>query len=85
MYKHSFILLPVAATAICQPAYATVYLSIEQAQALMFPQQSLTALRINPSAADIATLERESGVHYYPGADQYKVQAILVGGTSFSL
>jgi len=25
------------------------------------------------------------GVHYYPGADQYKVQAILVGGTSFSL
>jgi hypothetical protein len=25
------------------------------------------------------------GIHYYPNADQYKVQPILVGGTSFSL
>jgi Na+-translocating ferredoxin:NAD+ oxidoreductase RnfG subunit len=67
LYKHSLILLPVAAAAICQTAYATVYLSIEQAQALMFPQQTLTAISINPSAANIASIQRESGVRYYPG------------------
>jgi Na+-transporting NADH:ubiquinone oxidoreductase subunit C len=67
LHKYPFISLPLVAIAICQPAYATVYLSVEQAQALMFPQQSLTAIVINPSAADIAAIERASGTRYYPG------------------
>lgn len=37
-----FLLVPAAALTISMPAYATVYLSVEQAQALMFPGETLT-------------------------------------------
>jgi len=40
--KARFFLLPVAAVTISVPAQATVYLSVEQAQALMFPGAALT-------------------------------------------
>ncbi len=41
--KARLYLLPAAALTIFMPAHATVYLTVEQAQALMFPGQSLTA------------------------------------------
>src|SRR5258708_2007135 len=40
---HRFLLLPAAALLISVPAHATIYLSIEQAQALMFPGATFTA------------------------------------------
>jgi Na+-translocating ferredoxin:NAD+ oxidoreductase RnfG subunit len=61
-------MLPLAALAVCQPAQALVYMSVEQAQQLMFRGQSLTALPVILSAADIGAIERDSGVKVYPGA-----------------
>jgi|SRR5579859_3270166 len=62
------VFLPVAALAAGQPAQAMVYLSIEQAQELMFPGQALTPVPLALSAADIAAVERESGTRYFAGA-----------------
>ncbi len=39
-----FLLVPVAAVCIVQPAQATVYMSVEQAQALMFPGATFAAV-----------------------------------------
>ncbi len=41
--RHSFYLIPAAALVVSVPAQATVYLTVEQAQALMFPGASFTA------------------------------------------
>jgi Na+-translocating ferredoxin:NAD+ oxidoreductase RnfG subunit len=62
------VLLPLAAAAVCQPVQATTYLSIEQAQQLLFADQTLAPIPLALSADQIATIERESGTHYYPGA-----------------
>jgi len=62
------VFLPVAVLAAGQPAQAMVYLSIEQAQELMFPGQTLTPVPLVLSAADIATVERETGTRYFAGA-----------------
>ena len=59
--------IPLAAAAVCAPAQALVYLSVEQAQQLMFKGQSLTPLPLVLSAADIAAIERDSGVKVYAG------------------
>lgn len=60
--------LPVAALAAAQPAQAIVYLSIPQAQQLMFPGQTLLAAPLQLSADDIAAVERTTGTRYLPGA-----------------
>jgi hypothetical protein len=59
--------LPIAAVAICAPAQALIYLSVDQAQQLMFPGKTLSALPVALSAADIAAIERDSGVRVFPG------------------
>lgn len=56
-----------AAVAVCAPAHALVYLSVEQAQQLMFPGQSLTALPLPMSAEQRSAVEKDSGVKVYPG------------------
>ncbi len=61
------VMLPLAAAVVCQPAYALVYMSVEQAQQLMFGARTLTALPLVLSDADIAAIERDSGVKVYPG------------------
>jgi Na+-translocating ferredoxin:NAD+ oxidoreductase RnfG subunit len=61
------VLVPVAVVAACAPAHALVYMSVEQAQQLMFKDQQLTALPVTLSAADIAAIERDSGVKVYAG------------------
>src|SRR5579862_6031903 len=60
--------LPLAAVTICQPAYALVYMSVEEARQLMFHDQTLTQLPLALSAADIAAIERDCGVKVYAGA-----------------
>jgi hypothetical protein len=62
------VLLPVAACAVVQPAQAMVYLTVGQAQALMFPGQELVPVSLLLSAQDIAAVERDSGTRYLPGA-----------------
>ena len=59
---------PVTVAALCQPAYGTVYMSIEQAQRLMFGQQELTPIPLNLTRAEIATVEKQTATRYYPGA-----------------
>lgn len=61
------ILLPMAAAAVCQPVQATTYLSLEQAQQVLFADQMLTPVPLLLSAEQILSIERESGTHYYPG------------------
>jgi hypothetical protein len=60
--------MPLAAICLCQPAQAMVYLSLEQAQHLMFGARPLAPLPIVLSAADIAAIERDSGVKVYAGS-----------------
>lgn len=62
------VFLPVAALAAAQPVQAMVYLSIEQAQELMFPGQTLVPAPLQLSAEDIAAVEREAGTRYIAGA-----------------
>lgn len=62
------VLLPLAAAAVCLPVQATTYLSVEQAQQLLFGDQALTPVPLTLSAENVATIERESGTHYYAGA-----------------
>ena len=69
MYGGSrIIFLPIAAVAICAPAHALVYLSVEQAQQLLFPGRSLTATPLALSAEQVAAIEHDSGVKVYAGS-----------------
>ena len=61
-------LIPVAALMVCAPAQALVYMSVEQAQQLMFPGQALTAMPLILSAEDIAAIQQDSGVKVYLGS-----------------
>jgi FMN-binding domain len=66
MSRYAF--LPVAALIVSQPAYALVYLSVEQAQKLLFPEQELTSLPVPLSNAQIAAIEKDSGVKVFAGS-----------------
>lgn len=54
-------ILPFAALAIAMPAQATVYLTVAQAQSVMFPHQKLTAAFRNLQPAEIAGIKKASG------------------------
>ena len=62
-----FLVLPAALVA-CHSAQALVYLSVEQAQALMCPGQTLVPLVVVLSASDIAAIEKDSGVQVFAGS-----------------
>jgi FMN-binding domain len=62
------VLAPLAAIAVCQPAQATVYLTVEQAQKLLFAGQELTPLPVVLSGADMAAIEKDSGVKVFAGS-----------------
>lgn len=55
-----FHLLPIAALTISVPAHATVYLTVEQAQALMFPGASLTPTFLTLTDAQVSAIENAS-------------------------
>ncbi len=61
--RAEFFLIPVAAATICVPAHATVYLTVEQAQVLMFPNARFTPDFRTLSDAQAAAIERDSGVN----------------------
>lgn len=58
-----FILIPLSATVVVSPVHATVYLSIEQAQKLMFPGASFTPDFRKLTDGQISTIEKNSGVN----------------------
>lgn len=60
-------LLPLTAIAVCQPAHALVYMSVEQAQHLMFGDARLLAVPVILTAPQIAAVEQDSGVKFIPG------------------
>ncbi len=62
-----FLVLP-AALVVCQSAQALVYLTVDQAQALLFPGQTLVPLPVVLSAAAIAAIQQDCGVAVYPGS-----------------
>lgn len=61
--KARLFLLPLAPLAVVSPAYATTYLSVAQAQALMFPQTLLTPDFITLSDAQVSAVEKLAGSH----------------------
>ena len=60
--RSRFMLVPFAMLAIISPAYGTVYLSIEQAQQLMFPGATLTPDFRELSGEQIAAIQKASGI-----------------------
>ena len=61
--SHRFLLLPVAASVASLPASATVYLSVEQAQALMFPGATFTKDFRTLTADQARGIEKASDVN----------------------
>ena len=57
-----FVLLPLAAVTISVPAHATVYLTVEQAQALMFPGATFTPDTRTLTDAEVKAIESASDV-----------------------
>src|SRR5258708_1451899 len=56
-------LFPLAAIVISAPVHAATYLTVEQAQALMFPGASLTAAFRALTDAEVKAIERDSDVN----------------------
>lgn len=65
--KARMVWLPLATVAVAAPAFAMVYLSVEQAQRLLFGSAALEPLPLVPDAEAIAAVERASGTRYRPG------------------
>lgn len=62
MFRRSLIrLLPLAALAMPVSAHATVYLTVEQAQASMFPRQNLTPAFRQLQPAEVSAIKKASG------------------------
>ena len=62
MIRSRFVLMPFATLAIVAPAQGAVYLSLEQAQQLMFPGATLSPEFRVLSPAQISAIEKASGV-----------------------
>ena len=60
--RSRFLLVPFATLAIVEPAGAVVYLSVEQAQALMFPGATLTPEFRQLSDEQIAAIQKAAGL-----------------------
>src|SRR5258705_12621561 len=60
--RAQFVLVPFATLAIVSPACATVYLSIAQAQQLMFPGATLTPEFRELTREQVSAIEEASGV-----------------------
>lgn len=73
-----FILLPVAALSAAMPIRAAVYLSVEQAQELMFPGATFTPEFVTLSGAQAAAIEKASDSNVLNR--QVKVWKVSTGG-----
>lgn len=61
--RSRFLLIPAYALVAAAPAHATVYLSVEQAQALMFPGATLTPDDVTLTPEQMKAVEKDSGVN----------------------
>jgi len=61
--KAEFLLIPAAALVVCVPAHATVYLTVEQAQALMFPGATFTTDFRKLTDEQVRAIKNDSGVN----------------------
>jgi hypothetical protein len=60
--KARLLLIPLSPLALCAPAYAVTYLTVDQAQTLMFEGSVLTRDTRTLSAAEVQAIETDSGV-----------------------
>ena len=68
-------LLPAAAAVVCAPAQATVYLTVEQAQAAIFPGAKMVAAPLTLDDAQRRAIEQRSGVGVRrPKVDAWQAQ-----------
>lgn len=61
--RSRFLLVPAYALVAAAPAHATVYLSLEQAQALMFPGATLAPDFVTLTPEQMKAIEKDSGVN----------------------
>lgn len=61
--RSRFLLVPAYALVAAAPAHATVYLSVEQAQALMFPGATLAPDFVTLTPEQMKAIEKDSGVN----------------------
>lgn len=62
--RAKFLLLPLEGIVVfAGPAFATVYLTIEQAQSLLFPTATFEPLHVTLTNEQVKEIERASGVH----------------------
>ncbi len=71
-------LVQIAALTVVQPAAATVFMSIQQAQALMFPGATLTEGFRSLTDAQVAAIEKASDANV--ASKQFKVWRASTGG-----
>jgi Na+-translocating ferredoxin:NAD+ oxidoreductase RnfG subunit len=77
--RAKFLLLPLEAVVVfAGPAFATVYLTIEQAQKLLFPGATFQLLPLTLTDEQVKAIERASGVHVLN--KQLKVWRASTGG-----
>jgi Na+-translocating ferredoxin:NAD+ oxidoreductase RnfG subunit len=76
--RAQFVLVPFATLAIVAPAEAVVYLSIEQAQAIMFPGASFTPDFRTLTKEQVAAIEKASGVAVHNR--DFRVWRVSTGG-----
>ena len=60
--KHQFLLMPAAALGLAVPAQATIYLSVAQAQRILFPGATLAPASLTLTEAQARAIEQDSGV-----------------------
>ena len=77
-----FLLLPVAALTIAQPALATVYMSLEEAQMLMFPGATFSPDFRTLTDAEVKAIEKTGDVNVLN--KQVKVWRVSTGGWFFA-
>jgi Na+-translocating ferredoxin:NAD+ oxidoreductase RnfG subunit len=73
-----FLFAPVATVAIMLPAHATVYMTVEQAQSLMFPGAQFSPEFRTLTAAQAAAIEKASGTNVLN--KQVKLWKVSTGG-----
>jgi Na+-translocating ferredoxin:NAD+ oxidoreductase RnfG subunit len=77
--KSRFLLLPVASVVVLGgPAFATVYLTIEQAQSLLFPGAKFEPLAVTLNEEQVNAIEHTSGVRVL--SKQLKAWRVSTGG-----
>jgi hypothetical protein len=76
--KARFLLLPVATLAIVSPVHATVYMTVEQAQALLFPGANFTPIFLTLTDAQASDIEKTSDTNVL--SRQIKVWRVSSGG-----